>query len=101
MEITLIDGEIYEMEEVRDEAIYKIKSAVEWYYENDGGIIDWEEACEMVDKEMEQEKWIYEATDVFYKECEYAYIEAVEDIENNIMYWKGQKEDEKRDRFNN
>lgn len=81
MEFELLDGELYEFDEVKAECLDKVKYCIEWHYENYGEIIDFEECFEQVDKEMEKEKWMYDSTEVFFDSAWDMYETTVETIE--------------------
>lgn len=88
MEITLLDGEIYELEEVKQETINSMKNVLEWHYEETGEYIGIDEAVDEVDLKMEKEKWIYDACDTFWDDIEKVYNDFIDDVDDNKRYWK-------------
>src|ERR1700752_5120195 len=97
MEITLLNGEIYELTEVKEETLYRVKCAVEWYFENGHDIYDFERICKEVDEEMAKEEWIYDATELFDNEVIEEYDKAIDECEKLEWEWQLEKDEQKRD----
>jgi len=81
MEIKLLDGEIVLKQEVLNEIEDKIKYELEWYYEQTGEIADSQDVFEKVNKDMENEGWLLDATEMFYEESETYFDDISKSIE--------------------